>query len=61
LALQMLGAVVGDWTYDEYRHCIGLMPPADYMNSSYSEHWLDQEALHAREEEFRTHSRDEVL
>lgn len=39
-ALQMMGAAVGDWTSDEYRHYIELMPPADYMTTTYFEHWL---------------------
>lgn len=39
-ALQMMGAAVGNWTSDEYRHLIELMPPAHYMTSSYFEHWL---------------------
>lgn len=65
--LQMLGAAVGDWTADEYRHYIELMPPADYMNASYYIHWLvaleelytsrglvSREELAKRQEEIRS-------
>jgi nitrile hydratase beta subunit len=38
--LQMLGAAVGDWTADEYRHLIELMPAPEYLQSPYFVHWL---------------------
>ncbi|WP_159803480.1 nitrile hydratase subunit beta [Arthrobacter zhaoguopingii] len=63
--LQMLGAAVGDWTADEYRHLIELMPPAEYLQTPYFTHWLTAlEALYSSRgfvtrEEIRT--RQEAL
>lgn len=32
--------VGGHFNVDEFRHSIECMPPADYLQSSYYEHWL---------------------
>ncbi|WP_171061639.1 SH3-like domain-containing protein [Rhodococcus zopfii] len=39
-ALQMVGAANGLWTSDEFRHVIERMPPAEYLETAYFQHWL---------------------
>ncbi|GAA1706599.1 nitrile hydratase subunit beta [Kribbella yunnanensis] len=38
--VQVAGATAGYWTSDEYRFAIEQMPPAEYLSTSYFEHWL---------------------
>ena len=39
-AITMAAGFLGEWNIDMSRHARELMPPAEYLASSYYEHWL---------------------
>ena len=39
-AVNLLSLAAGCFNIDESRYCMESMPPADYLTTSYFEHWL---------------------
>lgn len=39
-AITMAAGFLGEWNIDMSRHSRELMPPAEYLATSYYEHWL---------------------